>query len=68
MKKWWNSLTAEGVHNRVLVLSLLGGAGFLMWRFFVGGFWHAMGATIVYVICVGVLNVVVCTCVVDDET
>lgn len=67
MWKWWCSLTAKDVHNRVLVWTFLFGAAFFMWRFLVGGFWHAVGAMIVYVICGIVVNVVVCDCVVDDK-
>ena len=68
MRKWWNSLTAKDAHAIVLVVSVLGGAAFLMWRFLVGGFWHAVGATIVYTICAVIVNVIVCYCVVDGST
>ena len=65
MRKWWNSLTAKEVHDRVLFFTILFGVVFLMWQFLVGGFWHAMGATIVYMICGVIVNLIVSACVVD---
>lgn len=68
IRKWWKGLAAIDIHNIVFVASLLVGAAFLMWRFLVGGFWHAVGAIIVYTICAVIINVIVCCCVVDGPT
>lgn len=68
MRKWWKKLTAEDVHGITYIFLVAGFCVFISWRYFVAGFWSAIGGGILYILVAVIIGAVVTHVVVDKKT
>lgn len=46
---------AEGITGVSIIVAIIGFVLFVGWRFLAYGFWSALGAAVIYVLCVGII-------------